>query len=118
MERRKQYRIKIGDEDGFEVGILLDDGSVVVGQSLDLMVDGAGVRFTRPGCPTLEMGHPVMLRFMSDKLDAPVEPGLELAGQPARFLVKDDGDHYFQLVPDRWDWQSLFRSIKERMLSR
>jgi hypothetical protein len=52
------------------------------------------------------------------KLDAPVEPGLELTGQPARFLVKDDGDHYFQLVRERWDLQSLFRSIKDRVLLR
>ncbi|MFQ5513015.1 MAG: beta-ketoacyl synthase N-terminal-like domain-containing protein [Myxococcota bacterium] len=49
------------------------------------------------------------------KLDHPVEPGVTLSGQSARFLVKDDGDHYFQLVRDRWDVQSLFRSLRERM---
>jgi len=52
------------------------------------------------------------------KLDTPVEPGVALSGQRARFLVKDDGDHYFQLVRDRWDMPSLFRSIKERVLLR
>ncbi len=53
------------------------------------------------------------------KLDAPAEPGKDaataLAGHPARFLVKDDGDHYFQLVRDRWDVPSLFRSIWDRV---
>jgi len=56
------------------------------------------------------------------KLDAPAEPGLDavtaLAGQHARFLVKDDGDHYFQLVRDRWDVPSLFRTIRDRVLAR
>jgi hypothetical protein len=52
------------------------------------------------------------------KLDAPAEAGLDLTGQRARFLIKDDGDHYFQLVRDRWDMQSLFRSIRDRVLLR
>ena len=56
------------------------------------------------------------------KLDAPTEPGLDvvqaLAGQHARFLVKDDGDHYFQLVRDRWDVPRLFRTIRDRVLAR
>ena len=52
------------------------------------------------------------------KLEAPVEPGVELSGQSARLLIKEDGDHYLQLVRDRWDFQSLFRSLKERVLFR
>ena len=56
------------------------------------------------------------------KLDLPAEPGIDavtaLAGQHARFLVKDDGDHYFQLVRDRWDVPSLFRTIRDRVLAR
>ncbi len=52
------------------------------------------------------------------KLDQPLEPGSDpitaLAGRDARFLVKDDGDHYFQLVPDRWDIQSFFRTLVDR----
>ena len=32
-----------------------------------------------------------------------------------RFLVKDDGDHYFQVVPDRWDLPTLFRQVLGRL---
>jgi acetyl-CoA C-acetyltransferase len=53
------------------------------------------------------------------KLDAPAEIGLDaavaLARQRARFLVKDDGDHYFQLVQDRWDVPRLVKTIFDRM---
>ena len=56
------------------------------------------------------------------KLDTPAEPGIDvvtaLAGQHARFLIKGDGDHYFQLVRDRWDVPSLFRTIRDRVLAR
>jgi len=53
------------------------------------------------------------------KLDAPTKPGADLiaalAGRSARFLVKDDGDHYFQLVNDRWDVVSLLRGLVGRL---
>ncbi|MCP4006465.1 MAG: hypothetical protein GY725_19990 [bacterium] len=53
------------------------------------------------------------------KLDTPTEPGQDpitaLAGKSARFLVKDDGDHYFSVVPDRWDLPTLFRSVLGRL---
>jgi hypothetical protein len=49
------------------------------------------------------------------KLDAPAEVGQDpitaMAGKQALFLVKDDGDHYFQLMPDRWDMASLLRDV-------
>ncbi len=52
------------------------------------------------------------------KLDEPLEPDSDpisaLAGRHARFLVKDDGDHYFQLVPDRWDVPGFLRSLVDR----
>jgi len=53
------------------------------------------------------------------KLDAPVRPGDDpttaLLGRRARFLVKDDGDHYFQLVRDRWDFSLLWKSIVDKV---
>ena len=56
------------------------------------------------------------------KLDEPTQTGEDaiaaLTGHPARFLIKDDGDHYFQLVRDRWDVASLFRSLLDRVRSR
>ena len=52
------------------------------------------------------------------KLDAPLEGGIaELAGRTAKFLVKDDGDHYFELVPDRTDVASFVRSLFSRLRS-
>ncbi len=48
------------------------------------------------------------------RLDAPLDGGEELAaaaGRPARFLVKGDGDHYFQLVQDHWDIPALLRGL-------
>ena len=49
------------------------------------------------------------------KLDAPTEAGSDattaLAGKTARFLVKADGDHYFQLEPDRWDLSRLWKRL-------
>jgi acetyl-CoA acetyltransferase len=53
------------------------------------------------------------------KFDTPAELGEHLisalAGKRARFLVKDDGDHYFQLVDTRWDIQGLFRDLWDRL---
>ena len=53
------------------------------------------------------------------KLDAPLEPGGDpitaLCGHSARFLVKDDGDHYFQVMRDRWDIPSLFRTLVSKL---
>ncbi len=53
------------------------------------------------------------------KLDAPVQPGQDptraLAGRRARFLVKDDGDHYFQLVREGWDLPTLWRSMVDKL---
>jgi acetyl-CoA acetyltransferase len=58
-------------------------------------------------------------RRLFAKLDAPTEAGADadraLAGHHARFLVKDDGDHYFQLVRDRWDIATLWRSLLDRV---
>jgi len=58
-------------------------------------------------------------RRLFAKLDAPVEPGAEamraLAGRRARFLVKDDGDHYFQLVREGWDLPGLWRSMVDKL---
>jgi acetyl-CoA acetyltransferase len=55
------------------------------------------------------------------KLDAPLEPGDDpitaLSGHSARFLVKDDGDHYFQVMRDRWDIPSLLRTLVSRLWS-
>jgi hypothetical protein len=49
------------------------------------------------------------------KLDAPLEAGQDataaLSGRPARFLVKQDGDHYCQLVQEPWDVPALFRGL-------
>lgn len=72
---------------------------------------------------TSDGGGPIHLALLSigdrrvfAKLDAPVEPGREpLAGRRARFLVKDDGDHYFQLVREGWDWASLWRSMVDKL---
>jgi acetyl-CoA C-acetyltransferase len=56
------------------------------------------------------------------RLEGPAEPGEEvaaaLAGKPARFLIREDGDHYVELVRDRWDVSSLVRSVVERFLRR
>jgi hypothetical protein len=53
------------------------------------------------------------------KLDDPLEPGADattaLRGRSARFLVKDDGDHYFQLIRDRWTLPLLLRSLMDRL---
>ncbi len=53
------------------------------------------------------------------KLDAPVQPGddptFALTGRRARFLVKDDGDHYFQLVREGWDPSTLWRSMIDKL---
>jgi len=35
------------------------------------------------------------------KLASPAEAGDDLAGREARFLLKDDGDHYCELLPER-----------------
>ncbi len=67
-------------------------------------------------------GEPIHVALLSvgdrrvfAKLDAPAEPGQDpvtaMAGKRARFLVKDDGDHYFQLMPERWDVAGLLRDI-------
>jgi acetyl-CoA acetyltransferase len=56
------------------------------------------------------------------RLEAPAEAGEEvataLAGKPARFLIHEDGDHYVELVRDRWDMASLARSVFGRFLGR
>ena len=55
------------------------------------------------------------------RFDAPPHDGAELAtlaGRRARFLVKGDGDHYFQLAPARWDLGSLWKQIVGRVLGR
>ena len=56
------------------------------------------------------------------KFDAPA--GVEsdaltaLAGKRARFLVKDDGDHYFQVEPTRWDLATLWKQLVGRVWHR
>ena len=61
-------------------------------------------------------------RRLFAKLDQPAEPGVDLsvalAGRQVRFLVKGDGDHYFQLVRDRWDVPSLIGAVKERVFGK
>ncbi len=54
------------------------------------------------------------------KLDHPLEEGEEVldmqAGQTVKFLVKDDGDHYFQLLRRRgWTPTAIARSIRRRV---
>ena len=78
---------------------------------------------------TSESSEPIHVALLSigDRrlfavLDAPLEPGGDpasaLAGRRARFLVKDDGDHYFQLVRDRWDVPTLLKSLRDQLFSR
>jgi acetyl-CoA C-acetyltransferase len=54
-------------------------------------------------------------RRLFAKLETPLEPAQDaiaaLAGRPARFLVKSDGDQYFQLVQDHWDVPALVRNL-------
>jgi acetyl-CoA acetyltransferase len=75
---------------------------------------------------TADGGPPIHVALLSigerrvfARLDAPADAGLDaaqvLAGHDARFLVKDDGDHYFQLVEDRWDVPGLLRAIVSRV---
>lgn len=75
---------------------------------------------------TSDGGGPIHLALLSigdrrvfAKLDAPVEPGSDptraLTGRRARFLVKDDGDHYFQLVREGWDLPTLWRSMVDKL---
>jgi acetyl-CoA acetyltransferase len=72
---------------------------------------------------TADGGGPIHVALLSvgdrrvfAKLDAPVEPGdAPLAGRRARFLVKDDGDHYFQLVREGWDLSTLWRSMVDKL---
>ena len=49
------------------------------------------------------------------KFDAPSEPGEDLSaslpGRRARFLVKEDGDHYFELQRELWDVGGLVRGV-------
>ena len=56
------------------------------------------------------------------KLDSPAEAGVdalaELAGKRARFLVKDDGDHYFQVAPPRGDLAARWKQVVGRLLGR
>ena len=50
------------------------------------------------------------------KLDSPLNGGIdELAGCTAKFLVKDNGDHYFELVPDRADVAGFVRSLLSKL---
>ena len=74
---------------------------------------------------TASSPHPLHLALLSvggrrvfAKFDSPTEPGQELtalSGRQARFLVKDDGDHYFQLAPQPWDLPTLIRSLLSRL---
>ena len=52
------------------------------------------------------------------RLASPIEAGQDadvaLRGQRARLLVKDDGDQYFEVAPDRWDVPSLMRGVLGR----
>jgi acetyl-CoA acetyltransferase len=56
------------------------------------------------------------------RLERPAEAGEDvagaLAGKPARFLIRQDGDHYVELVRERWDVPSLVRGVLDRMLGR
>jgi acetyl-CoA acetyltransferase len=56
------------------------------------------------------------------RLEHPAEAGedipIALAGRAARFLIHEDGDHYVELVRDRWDVPSLFRGMVGRVLGR
>ena len=54
------------------------------------------------------------------RLASPIEAGQDadtvLRGQRARLLVKDDGDHYFEVTRDRFDLPSLMRGAFGRFL--
>ncbi len=65
MERRRWYRNTVREEDDLQVEVQLASGMVVSGVPLDLMMDGAGVRFDPTTCPALEMGQQVVLTFTS-----------------------------------------------------
>ena len=65
MERRSRYRIQVREGDDLEVAVQLANGMVVSGVPLDLMMEGAGVRFDASSIPALEMGEQVVLTFTS-----------------------------------------------------
>ncbi len=56
------------------------------------------------------------------KFDAPAGTETDaltaMAGKRARFLVKDDGDHYFQVEPTRWDLATLWKQLVGRVWHR
>ena len=72
MERRRWYRNTVREDDGLQVAVQAVDGSVVSGEPLDLMMDGAGVRFNQ-ATPALEMGQQVVLTFTSGLIEDSVE---------------------------------------------
>jgi hypothetical protein len=63
----------------------------------------------------LSLGDRRVFAKFDQPLAADADPITSLAGQRARFLVKDDGDHYFQLVPDRRDFSNLLRGLVSRL---
>ena len=69
MERRRWYRNTVREDDDLQVEVQLADGSVVSGVPLDLMMDGAGVRFNPTSFPVLEMGQQVVLTFTSTLIE-------------------------------------------------
>ena len=73
MERRRWYRNTVREEDDLQVAVRLANGSVVSGVPLDLMMDGAGVRFNPATIPALEMGQQVVLTFTSRLIEDSVQ---------------------------------------------
>jgi len=69
IERRRWYRNTVREEDDLQVAVRLANGSVVSGVPLDLMMDGAGVRFNPATIPALEMGQQVVLTFSSSLIE-------------------------------------------------
>ena len=72
MERRRWYRNTVREDDDLQVALQLADRSVVSGEPLDLMMDGAGVRFNQT-TPALEMGEQVVLTFTSRLIEDSVQ---------------------------------------------
>ena len=77
MERRKQYRVEIGQGIDLEVTVRASGGSSVGGQLFDVSVEGMGVsfvsvRFSMPVGLALQVGGDVELVFTSSLLKNPV----------------------------------------------